>query len=715
MNKLPLFRIVLLLLAGSSDVLAQDTLAPKKTDDPNIQQQLENMAENGQSEDADYSSLLDVYTYYKEHRINLNHADPEDLKQLNILSDIQINALETHIRKTGNLITIYELQGIEGFDLETIQKLLPYVYVSDQFSSAHFSVKEMFRSGENSVIFRYGRVLEKQTGFSAIDSAGLYNSPNSRYIGSPDKLYLRYRFTYSNNISWGITAEKDQGELFWKNKQIVDYPWYTASLKGNQHTGFDFYSAHLYLHNIRFVKSLAIGDYQASFGQGLACWTGYAFGKGIDIVSTKRSAAGIKPYTSVDENRFLRGAASTLQFGKFEISGFFSSKHVDANISDTLADGETLAVSSLQETGYHSTPAEISDKDAINQTVFGGNVHYTFRNFSIGATAVHYQLDKEFTRTLSYYNQFDFNSKENTNASIDYNLILRNFNFYGEEALSANGGMAFVNGVLVSLDPRLSLTVMHRYYERNYQNLLSNAFAENTTAANEKGLFIGINAKLFRGISFSGYMDRFEFPWMKYQVNAPSHGSDYVAQLNYTPNKVFDAYFKIRSRSKYKNTAQDITDIDFIVPYNQTNYRINTSFAILPSVKLKNRIELLDYKLDNGATQKGFLAYQDITYSRLGKPFSFSLRYALFQTDNYDTRIYAYENDVPGAYSIPAYYYKGARFYVLLDYNLTRKIEIWFRYSQTAYANQDMISAGSLTEIQGNTKSEIRAQIRIKF
>jgi hypothetical protein len=91
------------------------------------------------------------------------------------------------------------------------------------------------------------------------------------------------------------------------------------------------------------------------------------------------------------------------------------------------------------------------------------------------------------------------------------------------------------------------------------------------------------------------------------------------------------------------------------------------------------------------------------------------LRFALFQTDSYDSRIYAYENDVQGYYSIPSYYYRGSRFYVMMNYNITQNIELWLRYSQTFYDNQNVISPGSLTEIDGNTKSEIRAQAMFKF
>ena len=707
-----LFSVVFELL-NSSSVIAQDTVL-KKTDDSQIQQQLENIAENTENEDADYTILTEVLVYSSENPINLNKTNIEELRALQLLNDIQINSLLSHIENNGKLITIYELQGISGFDLQSIRKILPYVKVTDNFTSAHFSTKEMFKNGQHSILLRYGRTLEDQTGFSSTDSSSLYKSMNSRYIGSPDKIYARYRFTYGTNISWGSTAEKDQGELFFKNKQKYTYDWYEKSLNGNQKTGFDFYSAHFFLKNIKRIKALAVGDYQATFGQGLTIWSGQAFGKSSDIISTKKSGRGISPYTSVDENLFMRGAATTLGYKKIEATVFYSRKRIDANVSDTTDTGEAAQISSLQETGSHSTSSELADKDAILQTLIGGNVSYKGKKFNVGLSALSYQLDVDLKRSLSYYNQFEFSSSKNLNIGADYNLIHRNFNFFGEASMSKNGGKAFVNGVLISLDPRLSFTVMHRYYQRNFQNLLSNGFAESSTAANEKGVYIGLVAKPTNRTTVTVYYDRFEFPWLKYQVNAPSYGNDYMAQFNYTPSKKIDMYLRIRSRDKQKNTSYAVV-IDYLVPVKQSNYRFNISYTITPSIKLKNRIELIDYKLDNNKTQKGYLVYQDIVYSKLGKPLSVTLRYALFETDSYEARIYAYENDVPGSYSIPAHYNRGSRFYIMLDYNLTKRIELWFRYSQTVYDNKQMISEGSLTEIQGNTKSEIRAQLKFKF
>ena len=90
------------------------------------------------------------------------------------------------------------------------------------------------------------------------------------------------------------------------------------------------------------------------------------------------------------------------------------------------------------------------------------------------------------------------------------------------------------------------------------------------------------------------------------------------------------------------------------------------------------------------------------------------MRYALFDTDSYNSRIYAYESDILYAFSIPAYYSKGSRLYFNLKYTLRDFLDIWLRYSQTYYSDLDVISSG-LNQINGNAKSEIKVQVRIKI
>ncbi len=710
-----LFKFIIPLIVAGCIIYTQPSAHAQNSlinENPALQQILESSAEQTQQEDADYSAYLDELLHSKAHPINLNRATPEELRALHVLTDIQIVNLLTHINKNGQLLIIYELQAIEGFDLQTIQKILPYITVNDELNKARFSRKKLITDAEQTLILRYGQVLEEQLGFMPVDSATLFKSPNARYIGSPQKLYARYRYTYGSTISFGITGEKDQGELFFKNKQHFKYRRYTQSLSKKQRTGFDFYSAHFFLHNLGPFQALALGDYQVTFGQGLTTWNGMSFGKSSEILYTKKSANYIRPYTSVDENKFMRGIATGISLKKITLTAFYSHKAVDANVTDTLEDGSPAAVSSLQQTGSHATPAEIADKHAIHQTIYGGNISFNSKRFSFGATLTHDQLDIPLQPAASPYNQFEKGVASKFNMGIDYNFILHNFNFFGETAKCKNGGMAFLNGVFISLDPRLSLTILHRSYQKNFQNSMAAAFAE-SSGSNEKGVYTGIAAALTRALSFHAYYDRFEFPWLKYQVDAPSQGTDYSIQLMYTASKKWNADFRMQKRNKQKNTNEPVA-MNYLVPVTQSNYRFSIAYTVSAALKLRNRVEFVNYKLD-GVKKSGYLIYQDIIYNKPGRPFSATLRYALFQTDGYDARLYAYENDIPGSYSIPNYSDRGSRFYILLNYTLNKHMECWFRFAQTYYDNKNIISEGSLSEIDGNTKSEIKMQVKFSF
>ena len=112
--------------------------------------------------------------------------------------------------------------------------------------------------------------------------------------------------------------------------------------------------------------------------------------------------------------------------------------------------------------------------------------------------------------------------------------------------------------------------------------------------------------------------------------------------------------------------------------------------------------------------RKGYLVYQDFIYNKHEKPWLLNARYALFDTDTYNERLYAYESDVLYAFSIPAYYYKGSRFYLMGKYSFGRRLDLWIRYSLTYYANKTTIGSG-LDQIDGNSKSDVKVQIRLRL
>lgn len=83
----------------------------------------------------------------------------------------------------------------------------------------------------------------------------------------------------------------------------------------------------------------------------------------------------------------------------------------------------------------------------------------------------------------------------------------------------------------------------------------------------------------------------------------------------------------------------------------------------------------------------------------------------MFKTDSYETRLYAYENNVLYASSFPAYYQKGWRGYINLRYKISRNLDLWGRYAGTWLGNEETIGSG-LDLIEGNKKTEVTLQVR---
>ena len=696
-----------------------------------IEQRIEAASDQlGDDSSVDLTSLFDKLSDHLKDPIDLNHTDAQELNGLILLSDVQVSAILEHIRREGKLLSLYELQTINGLDAATIEVIRPFITVRENEKSTRASLKEILTNGSSELLFRSTMNIEERKGF--MDRKNIFGKEyydpdgealpdfgnstvrdslranNKVYLGSPYRLYTRFRFRYRQNVSFGITAEKDEGEQFFKGKQSQ---------------GFDYYSAHLFLRDFGRLKALAIGDYQAQFGQGLTFWNGLAYSsKSSFTMNVKRNALGLSPYTSVNENLFLRGAAATYALGKnVEVTGFFSRKRIDGNVqgitslNDSLGSQvEEVTFSSFQEDGFHRTPTELSKKDGISEQIVGGNLRYKRRSFSLGATAAHVMYDADLQPNSAPYNQFNFNGKTNTTAGVDWNAMYRNLTWFGEASMSANGGMAMNTGVLVALDKRVSMSLLYRNYGRDYHGLYSVAFSEGGSPWNEHGLFTGLEIRPNRYWTFNAYFDQFSFPWLRYLTDGPNAGFDWLAQLNWKPSRGVELYVRARHQDRAKDTAEDIDGIDNLVRVEQTNYRVNATYKVSPSVSLRTRVETVDYQRGSSPLEHGFLIYQDFVHRPMSSPIETTLRFALFESASYNARLYAYENDLVGVFSIPPYYGRGIRVYAMLRITPLRRVDIWLRYGAWIYNDQTVISSG-LQEIPGNTRSDLKLQLRWKF
>ena len=670
-------------------LFAQVTEVPATT----TEQQLENITENNEDAETEDDSYLQEMVQFLKNPVNLNTADDNVLKELKVLSPIQIQNLISYKNILGKLVNLYELQAIPGWDLQTIRKVRPYITVSNNVNVFE-SVGDRLRNGDHTILVRVTQVLERSGGYLA-DPA----TTNSYYPGSPQKLFLRYKYIYKNLLQYGIVAEKDAGEQFFK---------------GNQRSGFDFYSAHVFLRDLGIIKSLALGDFTVNMGQGLTQWQSLAFKKGPDITTTKRQSAVLRPYNSAGEINFHRGVGITIGKNNWEATVFGSYRKLDANFvsGDTLTYDDDI-VSSLQTSGYHRTKSEVDDKNIQRQIAFGGNLAFQFNKLHIGVNAIQYQFKYPLVKDDQAYNSFALNGKSFGNYSTDYSYTFRNMHIFGE--LASNGkGLAFVNGLLISVSANVDMSFLYRNINKEYQSLYTNAFTENTYPTNEKGLFSGISIRPATQWQLDAYVDMYKFPWLKFGVNAPSGGSDYFIQLSYRPNKQLEIYTRFKREAKGLNlTSPDFTLYPVLNPPKQ-DWRTQFSYKVNQQFTVRSRAEMVWFSKTGPDPSQGFLMYADVIYKPIMKPFSANVRLQYFQTDDYNSRLYAYENDVLYSFSIPVFYDKGYRYYLNINYDLTKKLTVWGRIAQTINPERTSVGSG-LDEIKGNRKIEVKLQMLYKF
>lgn len=661
--------------------------------DPVTEQQLENNTENNQDVETEDDSYQQQLQQFLKNPLNLNSADESELKELRILTPLQIKNLLIYRLLAGKLIDLYELQAVPGWHLETIQKLRPYIRVSSLINLAG-TIKSRMKKGEHSLLLRGSQVLERSKGY-LLDPATATNF----YPGSPQKIMLRYKYSFKSLLQYGIVAEKDAGEQFFK---------------GKQKPGFDFYSFHLFVRKLGIIRSLAIGDFTVNLGQGLIQWQNLAFKKSADVMAIKRESEILRPYNSAGEINFHRGVGITLEKKYWQLTAFVSYRKIDANfVADTLP-GHGDYVSSLQTSGYHRTKSETDDKSIQRQLAFGGNLSYRNKRLYVGMNAVRYSFKLPLSRSADPYNKYALSGKGFGNYSFDYSYTFNSIHFFGEAAFTSSFDKAFIGGLITSVSSLVDMSLLYRNISRSYQSLYANAFTESTSPANEKGLFAGITIRPATDIRIDAYADIYKFPWLRFRVNAPSNGSDYLVQFTYKPNRSLEIYSRYHSESKASNTNPGYLAISAIQAQPKKNWRTQVSYRVNRAITLRSRAEINWFDKQGPMNEEGFLIFLDLVYKPTLKPFSGNLRLQYFETDGYNSRLYAYENDVIYSYSIPGFYGKGYRYYINFNYEMRQKLTLWVRWSQTLYSDQTLIGSG-LDEITGNHKSEVRIQLLYKF
>ncbi|RZM25220.1 MAG: helix-hairpin-helix domain-containing protein [Pedobacter sp.] len=543
-------------------------------------------------------------------------------------------------------------------------------------------------ASDQELLLRYSRVLEQQKGYEDL--------PGSRYLGDQGKMLLKYKIRIKDALYASFTAEKDAGEPLFK-----------------ENTRIDFSSWQISYHGVGKVQQLVLGDYTLQFGQGLSLWSGFGYGKGADVTTLAKNDAGLKPYTSANELSFLRGLAIVLSpFKYITVTAFRSSLKQDASLR-TQSDGSTAMIT-LSESGLHRTASELKNKDDVIQNIYGSVVQYRSSDLEMGFSGYRSAYTQPFITGNALYNQNNFVGSKLTNTSFSYNYTFKNLYLYGETAKSFPGGWSILNGLLGTLSKRISVGLMQRLYGKNHYTFLSRSLGEGSNSINEQGWYAGLNWQLNNHLLLSIASDKFKFLAPKYRIDDSSSGYEHLAQLNYNPAKTL----KLLARVKLESKAQNGDSPGNLAEIQKWSIRLNINWQANAKLGMDGRIEKVHYR-KAALNEDGLLIYHDINYKLL-KSLKMTGRLAWFKTDSYNSRLYAYEDDVLYSSGFGLYQGHGFRTYLNLGYTPIRsnrnaaRLSVYIRYSLSLYPGETTVGSG-LDIITGNRKSELKLQARIQI
>jgi hypothetical protein len=599
---------------------------------------------------------LSIYEDFKQdlldNPVNLGEINPLDLLRLGILDRPEMDALYQYMLDYGPLLSVYELRMVEGITEEKIPELVRYIFVH-QGNRSLPGLRGLFRFPKIEVLTTIKRVLQTKDGFR-MDST-LEGRP-SYYAGSPWQQKMKIKASFGKNIAFSLSMKNDPGD---------------QDLRSIRKFRFRKNAYSLIFNNIGCIKKAVIGCFGVSFGQGLTlgCGSGISLGNELDF---RMQSRGLYPIQSFSEENSMQGAAVYLKSGLSGVCGFYSNRgdHKDAGL-------------------YFSGSGE---------------------RWKSGVSLLYHRqqvIQENNPKPYQYY----IDSSDRILMGWDGALFLKYLNLFHEISLDSKGNTALLAGATFSPAPlvRGSVVLLNtpgRWNNPHASSGLVNGLGKDRSVFNANFQFL-INKYVDVRISSEYNFNR----WMQYSVSSPTEKNIYHIIMSLHPSKTsqIDLFYKIKKEYGDINTDEKMESVgQKIRKYIGVQCRISPLDVL--SVKFSAKAV---HNIQAGyPAHTGILIDQEIKAALLRNKLIISSHYALFDTDTYNERIYAWESDVYQGFSIPVYYGRGDRWALVMQYKVNRWMDTWLKYSVFTYPGRSSIGNGP-DRIEGNRKSELILQLRL--
>lgn len=625
-------------------------------------------------ESGTWETMYDVLSELSEHPIDLNSATREDLEQLPFLTSGQIEELREYLDRYGPMRSLGELAMIESLDFTRRKLLSCFVTIG---------VEQPKRFPAFGHIMKYGRSEWLLTG-----KVPFYErkGDSDGYLGYPYKHWWRYNFRYGQYVKAGLVGSQDAGE-----------PWFA----GRNKWGYDYYSFYLQLKKMGRLKALVAGRYRLKFGLGVSMNGDFGFGKTTTLSSPGSNANSIRAHSSRSEGNYLQGVAATVNAARgLDVTGFVSYRKIDGTLN-----ADSTSIATVVTSGYHRTKHEMARKHNTAEMVAGGHVQYFKNGFHVGMTAFSTALDRALQpQTKQLYRRYHASGKSFWNGSLDYGYVSRKLTVQGETATGNCKALATVNSISYEVASTLSLVAVQRFYSYRYYSLFSQSFSEGTQEQNESGIYLGANWQLSRTWGVMAYVDYAYFPWPKYQVSQAAHAWDYLLSGTYEKGK-----WNLQGRYRLRLRQKDNADKSALA--NEYTHRGRLSATFDDGRRLfKTQADVAYHHMTTNSF--GYMISEILGY-RKGHLQAFA-NIGYFHTDNYHSRIYAYERSMLHTFSFPVFSGEGIRYALNVRWDVSNYLMLMAKLGTINYFDRDRIGS-SYQQIDQSSQTDLEIQLRWRF
>ena len=553
-----------------------------------------------------------------------------------------------------NTASEWELQQIPGIRESLVDFLISYRRIHGYFQSKKEVKKILNLSEEDWRWFSQFITVKRKKRPNGIWLRSRLSEANLVRINAENThSYQRLLFQTGPNSFGGVLLEKDPLEKNWADHAVG----YFKTRLGRS-------------------ASLLLGDYFLEFGQGLVFGLPYTLGKSaLPDEILKKNDGIIRGDGSSLEEHFLRGGVATLTLGPTRLWLFASRAFWDARIDSTTK------IAALEVTVPHAG-AHLFRKKALQEKMAGTRIQTVYRNISLGMSAFQSRFANP---VVGLKNQSPL--KEIRLLGIDFKTRFRILKITGEWAHQTGRGNSFNMGAQIE-----TKTVHYvfgvRHYAPDFWNPHGFVFGEQGTPQNEKGWYSGFLLRLNANSRVASFLDVFIYPKISSTVVPNAAGKEWSVRWWQKWASSVRTFLNLSAKQKM-NERWIMKNGWNLQKISAPRRRVRLQFVwwLHPSPKwdVKGQVQSVRVrwpgrfrKYDFG--RKGFLFTQELKW-RVRAAVFLSAGWALFQTDSYGSRIYAYEPALPGQFTVKMFYGRGTRLWLRTKWKIFNAGQFSIKYS----------------------------------